>query len=98
MPDLIDLYEQLDTCHPAEPHWHLTFAGVDPACQKQGLGTALIQHSLAHIDARNGVAYLESTTWDSVPLYERLGFQLLGSIQAGSSPPMYPMLRKPRTA
>jgi len=29
-------------------------------------------------------------------LYERFGFEALGVIQAGTSPPMWPMLRKPR--
>jgi hypothetical protein len=31
-----------------------------------------------------------------VPLYERHGFEVLGSIQAGSSPTVVPMLRRPR--
>jgi hypothetical protein len=31
-----------------------------------------------------------------VPLYERHGFEVVGSIQAGSSPTIVPMLRRPR--
>jgi hypothetical protein len=31
-----------------------------------------------------------------VPLYERHGFGVLGTIQAGQSPTIVPMLRKPR--
>lgn len=29
-------------------------------------------------------------------LYERHGFELLGTIQVGTSPPIFPMLRTPR--
>jgi hypothetical protein len=42
------------------------------------------------------LAYLESSNLRNVPLYERHGFKVLGTIQAGGSPPITPMLRKPR--
>jgi hypothetical protein len=38
----------------------------------------------------------ESTNPRNVPLYERHGFERLGTIQSGSSPPLFPMLRRPR--
>jgi hypothetical protein len=42
------------------------------------------------------LAYLESSNPKNIPLYERYGFELLGTIQVGTSPPVFPMLRKPR--
>ena len=42
------------------------------------------------------LAYLESTNPRNIPLYERHGFERLAILQYGSSPPMVPMLRKPR--
>jgi hypothetical protein len=46
---------------------------------------------------RDGVlAYLESSNLRNVPLYERHGFEAMGTIQAGGSPTIVPMLRKPR--
>jgi hypothetical protein len=41
-------------------------------------------------------AYLESSNPDNAALYGRFGFQPLGVIRAGHSPPMVPMLRLAR--
>jgi hypothetical protein len=41
-------------------------------------------------------AYLESTNPKNIPLYERHGFEVLGTIQVGTSPAVCPMLRRPR--
>ena len=41
-------------------------------------------------------AYLESSNPANVPLYQRHGFEVLGEIQVGSSPPVFPMYRPPR--
>ena len=43
-----------------------------------------------------GLACLESSNPKNIPLYERHGFELLGTIQVGASPPIFPMLRKIR--
>jgi GNAT superfamily N-acetyltransferase len=69
---------------------------VESAHQGQGWGAALMQHALARCDRENLPAYLESSNPRNVPFYERLGFKLLGTIQVGSSPPIFPMLRRPR--
>lgn len=93
--DIAALLEQMGRYHPGEPHWYLPLIGVDPARQGQGHGSALIRHALGVCDRDRQLAYLESTNQRNVPLYQRLGFELLGTIQAGSSPPLFPMLRKP---
>ena len=90
------LFEQMDRYHPAEPHWYLPMIGVDPAHQGKGFGSALLQHGLTQCDREDKLAYLESTTPSSVRLYQRHGFELLGTIQVGSSPQLFPMVRKPR--
>jgi hypothetical protein len=41
-------------------------------------------------------AYLEATSARNLPLYQRHGFEALGTIQAGDSPVITPMLRRPR--
>jgi ribosomal protein S18 acetylase RimI-like enzyme len=88
--------EQMNRFHPQEPHWYLPLIGIDPAHQGKGLGGALLDHALALSD-RDGVpAYLESSNPRNISLYERHGFERLGRIQAGSSPTLVPMLRKPR--
>jgi GNAT superfamily N-acetyltransferase len=69
--------------------------GVDPARQNEGHGSRLMRRALAAADRDARLAYLESANPRNVPFYERLGFERLGTIEAGSSPPMLPMLRKP---
>ncbi len=88
--------EQQAALHPEEPHWYLPLIGVDPAYQGRGLGSALLSHALALVDADKLPAYLEATTLDSRRLYERHGFEVVGEIQSGSSPTMYAMYRKAR--
>jgi len=90
------LFQEMDRYHPAEPHWYLPMFGVDSAQQRKGYGSALLQHALARCDRENKFAYLESTSPRSVQLYQRHGFELLGTIQVGTSPQLFPMLRKPR--
>jgi ribosomal protein S18 acetylase RimI-like enzyme len=90
------LFQEMDGYHPAEAHWYLPMIGVDPAHQGKGFGSALLQHALARCDREDKLAYLESTSPSSVRVYKRHGFELLGTIQVGSSPELFPMLRKPR--
>ncbi len=94
--DVFAVFEQMARYHPHAPHWFLPLIGVDPRWQGEGFGSALMRHALAPCD-RNGVlAYLESSNPQNIPLYERHGFELLGTIQVGTSPPIFPMLRRPR--
>jgi ribosomal protein S18 acetylase RimI-like enzyme len=90
------LMEQMASHHPSEPHWYLPLIGVDPAHRGKGLGGALLRHALAICDRDGALAYLESTNPRNISLYERHGFVRIATIQHGSSPPMVPMLRKPR--
>jgi GNAT superfamily N-acetyltransferase len=90
------IMEQMGNAHPAEPHWYLPLIGVDPAVQSQGLGSALLRYALAEVDRERRPAYLESTNPENVPLYQRHGFAVLGTIQIADAPPIFPMLRTPR--
>ncbi len=94
--DVFAVFEQMDRYHPSEPHWYLPLIGVDPFHQGKGLGSALMQHALIPCDRDKKSAFLESTNPKNISLYERHGFELLGTIQVGTSPIFFPMLRKPR--
>ena len=96
LADMMQVFEQMDGYHPAEPCWYLPLIGVDPACQGRGHGSALLRYALANCDRDRASAYLESSNPRNIPLYERHGFQTLGRIQAGTSPTIVPMLRRPR--
>ena len=94
--DMFTVFEQMGAYHPTEPHWYLPMIGVDPIQQGRGIGSALLKHALAACD-RDGVpAYLESSNPKNVPLYQRHGFEVIGSIQTGRSPTIDAMLRRPR--
>jgi len=88
--------EQMGRHHPREPHWYLPLIGVDPVHQRKGLGSALLEHALRQCDRDHTPAYLESSNPANIPLYERHGFQVRATIQMGSSPPIFPMLRAAR--
>ena len=94
--DVVAVFEQMAKYHPTDPHWYLPLIGVDPAHQGNGLGDALITYALQHCDRDHVPAYLESTNPRNISLYRRHGFEALGTIQTGSSPPLVPMLRQPR--
>jgi ribosomal protein S18 acetylase RimI-like enzyme len=90
---LFAVFEQMGQYHPDEPHWYLPLIGVDPAKQGKGYGSALLKHALKRCDEDRTPAYLESSNPENIPLYLRHGFEVLGTIQVGSSPPITPMLR-----
>jgi ribosomal protein S18 acetylase RimI-like enzyme len=94
--ELFSVMEQMGNYHPSEPHWYLPLIGVDPTVQGKGYGSALMEHALIACDRGKLPAYLESSNPRNIPLYERHGFEVAGTIQAGSSPPIYPMLRRAR--
>ena len=94
--DLAKVFERMAGFHPHEPHWYLPLSGVDPSRQGRGLGDRLMAHALARCDADGLPAYLESSNPRNIPFYERHGFESLGKIQAGASPTIVPMLRRPR--
>jgi ribosomal protein S18 acetylase RimI-like enzyme len=91
---VFSIFEQMEAFHPREAHWHLPLIGVDPAHQGKGIGAALLRHVLSACDEQKVLAYLEATSSRNVSLYERHGFEALGSIQVADAPPIVPMVRK----
>jgi len=90
------LLEQVGAGHPGMPPWYLPAIGVGPTRQGLGYGSALLAASLKEVDRTHDTAYLESSNPRNVPLYERFGFRVVGTIQSGSSPTIIRMLRSPR--
>lgn len=94
--DLLRVLEQMSSFHPQEPCWYLPMIGVDPVHQGRGFGARLMRHATMRCDAEQAVAYLESSNPRNLSLYLRHGFEVMGTIQAGSSPTVTPMIRHPR--
>lgn len=91
--DLPAIFEQMARYHPTEPHWYLSMIGVDPSRQGNGVGSSLMKEALAVVDRDGVIAYLESSNPKNISLYERHGFEVIGEIQAGTSPILRPMRR-----
>lgn len=80
--------------HPSEPHYYLAFIGVAPNRQRQGLGTALLEETLARVDRAGAPAYLENSNPRNLPLYQRLGFRVIKEVRARpEAPPLFAMWR-----
>ena len=88
------LFSQTELYRPAEPHWYLSLIGVEALNQNKGCGAALLQHGLRRCDQEHRAAYLWSSNRLNTSLYERHGFVRISTIQVGSSPSIFPMLRQ----
>ena len=84
-----------DVHHPkVQPHFYLMSIGVDPLFQGHGLGSAMLEATLAHIDRQKLPAYLESSSPKNVPLYRRHGFEVTKEFRPGQDgPPLWGMWR-----
>jgi GNAT superfamily N-acetyltransferase len=96
LEDFRSVIEESSRYRPTEPHWYLPLTGVDPAHQGDGYGSALMKHALTACDREQKLAFLESTNQRNVRFYQRHGFEVLGTVQLGSSPTSFSMLRRPR--
>ncbi len=92
----LQLLFEVDELHPKEPHWYLATLGTEPSMQGKGIGTTLLRAVLARADEHGVPAYLESSKERNVPFYGRFGFEVMGEIQTGGSPPIWRMWREPR--
>ncbi len=96
LPRILRALAALESNHPAEPHYYLAYAGVDPEWQGRGLGAALLRPVLDRCDAEQMPAYLEASSPRNRALYERLGFEVTEEFQVGKgSPPVWRMWRAP---
>jgi GNAT superfamily N-acetyltransferase len=78
---------------PRRPHWYLEEIAVGPDARGLGVGSVLIRHRLAAVDAAGLPAYLEATTDASRRLYERFGFVATGLVPV-EGPRPWAMLRE----
>ncbi len=92
--EMAAFFDEMARYHPTDrPCWYLPMIAADPAHQGRGLGTAVLRAGLRQCDKEGAIAYLEASNPKCVSLYLRHGFEIMGEIQIGSSPAMYPMLR-----
>jgi ribosomal protein S18 acetylase RimI-like enzyme len=87
----------LEHAHPKEPFFYLAFLGVAPRFQGSGIGSQLLEQTLALIDAAGAPAFLENSHPRNIKLYERAGFEVVREIVARpDAPPLFAMWRPAR--
>ncbi|WBB69815.1 GNAT family N-acetyltransferase [Micromonospora sp. WMMD812] len=89
------LDELFEANHPHPDHHHLAFLAVAPERQGQGLGTALLRHHHAWLDAHRMPGYLEASSEGSRDLYARHGYRVDEPFRLPDGTPFWPMWREP---
>ena len=69
--------EQLRADVAGGPHWYLAGIGVDPAAQRQGVGTALVRPGVEAAAARGLPTVLLTNNEANLPFYESQGFAVV---------------------
>ncbi|WP_256006821.1 GNAT family N-acetyltransferase [Pedobacter deserti] len=69
--------------HPIEPFYYLWFIGVDPRMAGNGLGSALLEQLTADAESMNLALYLETSTQQNIPWYQRFGFRIYDQLDLG---------------
>jgi ribosomal protein S18 acetylase RimI-like enzyme len=78
-------------CHldPEEPHVHLGPIGVAPEAQRQGIGTALMNRYIEHLEQQGMAGYLETDRPENVEFYKKFGFLVQREEQLIGAPTWY---------
>lgn len=92
-----DLYaEAQHSLNMPADHWYLIALAVDPACQGQGIGSALMRPMLARSDAEQRPIYLETHKPRNVAFYAKHGFAVVAHAQVpGNRVTVFFMVRRP---
>jgi ribosomal protein S18 acetylase RimI-like enzyme len=87
--------DAMEKNHPHEKHYYLAFIASAPRLQGMGLGSAMMEATLKHIDETGTPAYLENSNPKNTRLYERCGFMARKNIAPSGAPPLIAMWRPP---
>ena len=99
LPLAIRVQHAMQERHLREPHFYVRTVGVRTALQGQGVGSALMQPTLARADSAGLATYIEASSERSAALYERLGFGHMGVLELPEGgPPVWLMRRPPAGA
>ena len=77
--------------------WYLSIVGLKPSHQSKGIGSSLINPTLATTDRKGLVTYLETFTPRNIKFYERLGYKTIKSFHEPTTKTDYwIMTRQPK--
>jgi ribosomal protein S18 acetylase RimI-like enzyme len=84
---------KLEAAHPPGPHAFLHTLGIDPAHQRSGAGTALVESLIAHHDDGGTPIHLTTANPANLPYYRRFGFDVIGKATLPRGVPMWSLFR-----
>lgn len=74
---VVNYTEALHKQFAGGPHWYLWGMGIDPAQQRKGIGSALLQPVLAQADQAGLPCYLETQNAANLSFYQKHGFAVV---------------------
>jgi len=87
----------MEKARPKDEHWYLSLLAVDPMAWRQGIGSALLEPSLASIDDDGLPCYLETQKEANLAYYRRFGFEETERLTIrGGGPVLFTMTRPVR--
>jgi ribosomal protein S18 acetylase RimI-like enzyme len=87
--------EAMRTESVPEPHWYLAGIGVEPARQREGIGSALITPGLEAAAAAGLPAALLTNSDSNLSFYRRHGFEVVREGRTPEDGPRAWMMRRP---
>lgn len=63
--------------------YYLWFIGVDPSCQKTGVGTKLLTEVIEDSEVKKRSIYLETSTLANLPWYKKFNFTIYNELDLG---------------
>ena len=93
------LLNEVDKVHHevGTPHYYLAVLGTDPLFRRIGAASAALQPVLERCDEEGLPAYLETQREENLAFYARQGFELQRMLDIRGVPPLWTMLRNPRS-
>ncbi len=87
----------VEKARPRDEHWYLCLLAADPMAWRRGIGTALLEPSLAALDEDGLPCYLETQKEDNLAYYRRFGFEETARLTPSKGgPPLFTMTRPVR--
>jgi ribosomal protein S18 acetylase RimI-like enzyme len=87
----------MEKARPKDEHWYLSLLAVDPMAWRRGIGSTLLEPSLASIDEDGLPCYLETQKEANLAYYRRFGFEETERLTPrGGGPPLFTMTRPVR--
>ena len=83
----------LKSIRPPEACWYLSSIGVEPAIQRGGLGTALLETMLERVDSEGFHCFLDTAAPENLAYYERFGFAVTAQSALPNGIPVWGMTR-----